>query len=211
MYLFTRSARLRPGHLQESMEWSLKATEKVNQISEIAVSLWSPVFSAGVGGLTWVAMVEELAALEATDDKLMADPGYVALVDEGAKFVADSGIDDSLWQYLHVDPDGATAQPKYVNLVEAVLAPGHFLKGVELGIEIAQQAKRITGRPTSFAIAESGPYGAVQWSSLADSVEQLQAGKQGLTADAEFARLIDEQAGSAYQPAATQVMYRKIA
>jgi hypothetical protein len=193
------------------MAWALKATEKVNQISEVPITLWTPFGSPGVGSLTFVAMFDELATLEATDAKLMADPGYLALLQEAGGLLADSGADDSLWQTLYANPDAVSAQPQYVNLVSAVLAPGQMVRGIELGIEIAQRAERITGRPTTFSIAETGVYGAVEWTGLADSVEQLHAARQALNADQEFAQLLDTQASVAYLPAATQAMYRKLA
>jgi hypothetical protein len=84
-------------------------------------------------------------------------------------------------------------------------------RGIALGVEIAQRAERITGRPTSFSIAETGAYGAVEWAGFADSVEQLQAARQALAADQEFAQLLDSEASTAYLPEATQVMYRRIA
>jgi hypothetical protein len=211
MYLFTRSARLRPGHLQESLAWSVRMTEKVNQIGEVTFTLWTPVFSAGVGSLTWVTMTEELAALEATEAKLMADAGCVELMDEGAKFVADSGVDDSLWQMVYADPDGANADPQYVYLVAGVLAPGHAVRGIELGVEIAQRAKQITGRPTAFSVAETGAYGAVEWSAVAESVQQLQTARQALASDRDFAQFLDREAATAYLPEGSQVIVRKVA
>jgi hypothetical protein len=193
------------------MAWAVKATEKVNQISDVPVTVWTPFGSPGVGSLTWVARFEDLTVLEATDAKLMADPGYLALLEEGAPMIADSGADDSLWQVVYANPDAASAQPQYVNLVFAVLAPGHLVRGIELGVEIAQRAERITGRPTSFSVAETGPYGAVEWTGLADSVEQVHAARQALNADQEFAQLLDSEASAAYLPQATQAIYRKIA
>jgi hypothetical protein len=72
MYLFTRSARLGPGNLQDQLAWSFNITEKVNQISELDVGLWTTVFSPGLGTLVWTANCDDLAILEAPDDKLMA-------------------------------------------------------------------------------------------------------------------------------------------
>ena len=211
MYLYSRSARMRPGHPQETMAWALKGTEKINQISEVPVNLWTPFASPAAGSLTWVARVEDLAVLEATNAKLMADAGFLAILEEGASYFADSGVDDSLWQVLHADPDMANSQPQYVNLVTAVLAPGHFGRGVELGIEIAQRAQQITGRPASFSIAETGVYGAVRWAGLSDSVEQVQAARQALNTDQEFAQLLDGEVSEVYLPDATQAIFRRLA
>jgi hypothetical protein len=210
MYLFTRSVRIRLGHLQESAAWSLELTEKVNQVTAIDASLWTPVFSPGLGTLVWAAMVEDLAALEASDAKLLADPDYVALVEKGAQFAEDRPIDDALWQLVHDDPDAASANARYVNVVRAVLAPGHMVKGVSLGVEIAQRSKAITGRPTSFAVAETGPYGGVEWMTLADSAEQVQQAQAALAAATDFAQLVDRANGTAYQTGATQTIYRRI-
>jgi hypothetical protein len=63
MYISTRSARLAPGNLRDSMAWALSVTEKVNQISEVQVHLWTTVNSPGVGTLSWAATVEDLEVL----------------------------------------------------------------------------------------------------------------------------------------------------
>src|ERR1700704_1866895 len=98
MYLFSRSSRLAPGNQQAAMAWAVKVTEKVNQIGELDVSLWTRVFSPGLGTLVWTTTADDLSALEATDDKLMADSGFQMLLDEGAKFSSGDAIDDSLIQ-----------------------------------------------------------------------------------------------------------------
>ena len=43
MYLFSRNARLGEGNPQKQLDWALRITEKVNQISEIPVQLWTTV------------------------------------------------------------------------------------------------------------------------------------------------------------------------
>ena len=210
MYLFTRSVQIRVGHLQESAAWSLELTAKVNQVTALDARLWTPVFSPGLGTLMWAATVEDLTALEAADAKLLADPDYVALVEKGATFAVDRPIDDALWQLVHTDPDAAGAALGYVNVVRAVLAPGHAVKGVSLGVEIAQRSKAITGRPTSFAVAETGLYGGVEWMVSADTAEQVQQAQAALAADTDFAQLVDRANGTAYQTGATQALYRRI-
>jgi hypothetical protein len=210
MYLFSRSVQLGAGHLVESMTWSASVTEKVNQISELEVSLWTTVFSPGLGTLVWTAAVEELAALEASEAKMMADSGYLSLVEEGAKFNSGQAIDDGLLQLIYADADAANTQAQYATTVAAVLAPGHSAQGIELGVDIAQRAKKITGRPTSFGAAVTGPYGAVEWITLYDSVEQMQKAGEAIAADADFNKVVDKEAGKAYQTGATQRAFRRI-
>ena len=208
-YVFSRSVRV-AGNIVDSMAWSAKITEKVNQIAEVKVNLWTPVMSPQINTLTWVAIVDDLAALTATDEKLMADSGYLELTAEGNKFNAGGGVDDALMQIVHGDPD-APAEPAFATSVTAVLAPGAFVDGIALGVEIAQRVKAITGRPASFAVASTGVYGQVSWFVLHDSIEQVQAADEAINADADFAKLLDEKAGKAYLPGqATQMISRRV-
>ncbi len=210
MYLFTRSVRLSPGHLVESATWSANITEKVNQVTELETTLWTSVFSPGLGTLVWTTRVDELAVLEASEAKLMADAGYVSLVDEGAKFSSGEAVDDALLQLVFADPDAANMPSQYATVVRAVLAPGSSVQGIELGVDIAQRARKITGRPTSFAVAATGDYGAVEWISLYESVQQLQTAQEALAANADFGKFVDKEASKAYQTGVTQAAYRKI-
>ncbi|MEY2435142.1 MAG: hypothetical protein QOC92_4867 [Acidimicrobiaceae bacterium] len=212
MYLFARSARLGPGNVRDSMVWSANITEKVNQISELDVSLWTTVFSPGLGTLVWTAAVEHLSVLEATDAKLAADDVYISLVEEGAKYLSADPIDDVLLQLVFADEDAANSQPQYASVVASALAPGNSTRGIELGVEIAQRAKRITGRPTSFGVASTGPYGGVEWISLYDSVDQLQKAEADIAADAGFTQFVDKEASTAYNAAlpTIQTIYRRI-
>src|SRR5947209_14856730 len=73
VYLFAREARLGPGHAQEELAWAAAITEKVNQISETKVSLWTTFMSPAVNTLYWTTFVEDLATIEAMNDKLMTD------------------------------------------------------------------------------------------------------------------------------------------
>jgi hypothetical protein len=173
--------------------------------------LWSTVFSPGTGTLAWTSIVENLATLEATDAKLMADAQYLDLVNEGAGFVSGDAIDDGIVQLLATEVDPTGTPPAYVNVVRAVLAAGAMASGIELGIEISQRAKKITGCPCSFGVAGTGVYGGIVWITGCDSVEQLESSQQAIAADAEFTKLIDKKASDLYLPGVTtQTIYRRI-
>jgi hypothetical protein len=208
-YLFTRSLRV-SGSLVDSMSWSTRITEKVNQIAEQTFALWTPVMSPQVNRLTWAAVVQDLAALTATDEKLMADSGFLELLAEGSRYNTSGEVDDQLVSYIHLDTDGSD-KAEYAAIVRAVLAPGSFVDGVTLGVEIAQRAKAVTGHGTSFGQATTGTYGEVGWMTLYDSIEQLQAAEEKINADTEFIELVDQRASRAYLPgSATQSISRKI-
>jgi hypothetical protein len=212
MYMFSRTARLGPGNIRDQLAWSVDITEKVNQISELEVSCWSTVFSPGLNTLVWTATVEELAVLEATDAKLIADNGYIALMDVGQKFASGDAIDDRIVQLVLADTDAANTRPSYANVVVSALADGAFVRGVEVGVEIAQRAKKITGAPVSFGVASTGVYGGVMWASTFDSVDQLQKADQALAADTSLAKFLDKDAKGLFQESqTTQTAYRRLA
>lgn len=211
MYLFARSARLAPGRITDAMTWAVNITEKVNQLSETPVTLWSTVFSPGVGTLAWTAIVEELSVLEATDAKMMADSSYVDLVNQGAAFASADAIDDVLTSLVVAARDPSGPPPAYASVVRSVLAPGAMTSGIEVGAEIAQRAGAISGCPTSFGVNTTGVYGGVVWITGCESIEQLQHAGEAINADADFVKLVDSRASKAYLAGVTtQTVYRKI-
>ena len=210
MYLFSRTARLAPGNVEKSMAWAAQITEKVNQITELNVSLWARVFSPAYGTLIWTATVEALAVLEAGQAKMMADSGYLSLVDEGARLGSGDPIDDALLQVVYADPAVADMQAQYATRVQATLAPGHFVRGMELGVEIAQNAGRIMGCPTAFGVATTGSYGSVAFMGSYRSVDQLQQAREALGADADFNQLLDREGSQVFQANGQQITYRRI-
>ena len=211
MYLFARSTRLAPGNSREAMAWAMNVTQKVNQITELEVSLWTTVFSPGFGTLAWSAAAEDLLQLEVADDKLNVDDSFVSLVDAGAKFSSGEAINDGVIQLVHADIDAAAGQPSYASVVQSVLAPGATARGIEVGVEIAQRAKAVTGRPTSFGVTLTGPYGGVEWISVFDSVQDLQQANEALAADTDFSELVDKTASQVFVSSSTlQTAYRRI-
>ena len=209
MYLFSRRARLAPGNTRDAMTWATSITEKVNQIVGLNTSLFAQTYSPEVGTLVWSTFVPDLATLESANDKLLVDDSYVSMADEGAKF-AQGGVDDALLQIISGEPD-TNRQIEYATTVQAVCASGNLIRGVELGVEIAQRAKKITGRPTSFGASQTGVYGAVGWIALYDSVDQVQKADTALATDKGFAELLDKEASKAYLAGvSTQTLYRRV-
>jgi hypothetical protein len=202
-YMFNRAMKLAPGNLLDSMAWAAKITEKVNAASGPQFRLWSRVLGPELGTISWSTVVNDIGELTAVEEKLMADGGYLELVEEGTRFGDGNGAHDGLGQLIHADPDGFdTAQ--YASITTTRLAPGMTATGVALGVEIAQRIKSITGRPTSFGASITGPYGQVAFFVLADTIDQVQAANEAVTADADWVTLMDERASKAYVAEASE-------
>jgi len=211
MYLFSRSVRLGAGNPEKALAWALKITEKVNQISETPVDLWSSVFSPKAQTMVWSATVDDLLTLETVDNKLISDSGYVSLVEDGAAYASGDPVDDGLLQFVFADPATAEVDATYATTVQATLTPGGMARGIELGVETAQLAGKISGCPTSFCTSLTGTYGSVEWVSVYSSIEQLQRGQEAISTNAEFAHMVDKDLSKVYLPGALQLAWRKIA
>ena len=184
MYLFSRRARLVPGNTRAAMTWVMDITEKATQITGLDVSPFTTVFSPEVGTIVWSAVAPDLAALEAANDKLVADDGYVVLIDEGARLVQHN-IDDGLLQIIHgeMNPD------RRIEYAVRDAGPGE---------RFAQRAEQATGVPTMFAASMNGPYGALAWVTGFADVHEMDRAQQALAADAGFMRFIDDKAPGVY-------------
>jgi hypothetical protein len=211
MYLFSRRVRIGAGNTRNAMEWALGQTEKVNQITGLQVGLYMQVFSPEVGVIGWSTFVPDLAALEAAGDKLNADDGFVSAVDKGAALTI-GGADDTLAQVIYGEPD-PNRQIEYVTAVRAVCATGNIAHGLELGVEIAQRAEKITGTPTLFLADVTGIYGGVGWVSGHANVQAMEAAQQALAADPSWAKYLDKEVRGTYadEPSlTTQLIYRRL-
>jgi hypothetical protein len=213
MYLYSTSVRSGMANPVKVMDWALRLTQKINQISEVPSALWTSVMSPAMGSLAWTSVVSDLAVIEDTETKLAADPGYMTLVDEATDLLssATEPADQMLMQLVYGDRDAASIDAHYAMTVRATMAPGSMQKGIEFGVDLAQKVKQITGRPTSFAVNVTGDYGAVMWVSLAESIQQVQAANEALNTNEEFSKAVDKDAAKAYLPGAIQTISRKVA
>jgi len=212
MYLFTRTARLaQGGRITDRFAGAVELAESVRRITGLEVGLHALRFSAGLGTVTWSAMVPDLATLEQADDALMGDDSYLDLLETRSEIFAD-GIDDMLWQIVHGSPD--PERPiDYVAVVQTVCAPGNVARGVEVGVEIAQKAEAISGQPTMFCMGVTGAFGAVSWLTGYPDVQSLQSGESAVYGDPAMIDLIDREAATAYTSDPTMsgtTIYRRI-
>lgn len=209
MYRFARSALL-TGNPVKATEWAVTITEKVNQISETPFTLWAPVLSAPLGLVAWTAAAENVSELDVTDAKVMADSGYLDLLAKGTEYLVPGSAGDSLSTVVFATPGAAGDQFHYASVTTAQVQPGQFRRGIELGIEFAQQAHDISGLDTSFLMANTGAMGTVTWAMVADSLEQLQRGEDTVNGNESFLAKIDTEASKTYQPTATVSYLRRL-
>jgi hypothetical protein len=211
MYLFSRQARLAPGNTHDAMTWAANITEKVKQITSLDVSLFTKMFSTEVGTLAWTAFVPDLETIETANDKLLADNGYIAMVDAGAKF-GTTGADDLLGQIISGEPQ-ADRPVEYATVVATTCTNGNLVKGMKLAVTIAERAQEVTGVPVLVSSSVTGNFGAIAWLSGYADIQALERSQQALDADAKFMEFIDKNVNGVYadEPAVTQqTIWRRV-
>jgi hypothetical protein len=207
MYLFSRRRHINTAKSREAIATSIEACSRVTQITGWDVRVWSTVFSPDVTAMLWTTGAEHLDDLTAGMDKMAADSGWGDwLTQHDAEF--QGTIDDNLLQVLHGAPGEQV--PEYVQAVRAVCANGMIGRGIELGIEIAQTAERLTGIPVMFSRRVTGEYGGVAWISGAPDLATMEQAEATMAADPSWAELLDR-AGPAYQPGADAFILRRLA
>lgn len=210
MYLFSRTIRLAPGDMRQQMHWAEMITEKVNQISEVRVSLWAPFASPQTSSLAWSAAVPNMSTLETISDKLMADPTYHDLVAEGARFGTEHGVQDLLVNLWHEDRPSDLNKTQYVALARSTSIPGQTAQAAKIGVDIAKTIKTVTGRPTSFGACVTGSMDTFQWYTYCDSIEQFDKGMTKLYEDNDFMRLTDVEASKVFAPGGEMILVRRL-
>ena len=208
-YMFNRSARLGAGKTLDSMAWAVKITEKVNNLTGSDTSLWTTSMSPQVGLLSWNTIVEDYAELMTANDKLMADSGYLDLLEEGAQYADGNGADDVLIRLVHAEPPAEPAQ--FASITTSRAAAGQMASALALGVEMAQRITAITGRPALFGASVTGDFGGIGFMVLSETIEQVQAANETLATDADWIKMVDQKASVAFEHGATRTISRRIA
>lgn len=211
MYLFSRTARVRPA---TGVPWAVEITELVRRRTGQDLRLWTTAYSSGVGTMAWTGWFEDLVHLEVFSNKvgdmMQTDEAYMALLEQGSALIEGS-VDDALMQLLTDRPD-PEREVTYASAVRAVCAAGHARRAMMVGMQIAEHAERTTGVPTMFLRSATGSYGGVGWITAFEDIEQMEQGEAKLAADDSWIDLIDSAEGAFVEDVAatSQTIYRRI-
>ena len=208
MYLYTRRLVLASA---TGAEWATRICEAGTKVGGVEINVWGSVWGPGYGTITWTAWHTDLPSLESWGDTLNADAGFQGVVAEGAELVM-GGVDDGLLQVVSGEPD-PDANNQYVAGVTAVCAGGEIERAMTAGVELAEAATRITGRPTMFVRSVTGPYSGVGWLTGHETIAQMEAGQDAMAADPTWLKLVDSTGGAFVEDPSITVstLYRKLA
>lgn len=186
MYLFTRQARLLGA---DGIKWATTIRDHVASVTESEIQLWATTLSPGFGTVAWTSWWDDLGSLSSSFAKLVGDAKYSALAAEGAQFV-NGAVDDMLYQTLY-GGSGDSGSVQLVSSIRAACATGQLAAAMGNGVEIAQRAESITGRPTMFLTNVTGNYGGVTWLAGYENLAAFEDANVKLNADPDWPAFID--------------------
>jgi hypothetical protein len=208
MYLFTRAGRLRADSIREGLSFVTAITDRVNQETGLDVHSWAASMSPEAGTIVWATVVDTLVDLEAAQDKLAVSDQYLDLAERGGALL-DGPLTDSLASVVVGTFDRAAPLPGYVTVARAIPTNGKLREAMAAGVEIAETATRITGVETAFLVDATGPFGGCRWNSRHSDIASVERAEAALLADERWMGLM-ERIGTAFQPGASQSMYRRV-
>ena len=200
MYLYSRTRTADTDRLMDATAFAVDITETVNSKTDLGLQAWSAVYGAPVGTFAWTATVPSMAAMGAIGEKLLADPSYLAKVEE-ARGIFTGPIEDMVVDMVAMAGEGGHTGD-YASLVTAQVAGGHAAEAMAWGVDILNHVSGLTGRDGVFGRSMFGPWGSVGWISLAASLDEVDAASEAMAADADYLAKVDA-AGALFVPGAS--------
>ena len=99
MIRWTRSARMVPGNLLQTVQWAKEIAEFANKKYKIQVSVYMDSFGE-YGTIRWFCDYSDLGALEKIGNQLLTDQEYLQKVRKGVELLIPGSIFDTVMQAI---------------------------------------------------------------------------------------------------------------
>ena len=199
MYLFTRRARLNGHRTRQALDHLMALAEYSHQLTGVPIGIWSDVYGEEVGTLHFASFVADLTALEMAMDKTAVDDEWQEMAEKALEYMTPDGVHDTLATVVHPEPlPGGGGSARYTVTVDSACRPGQLMRGIALGVEIAQRAQELTGRPVLFLADDTNRYAGLHWIFQYHDAAEMEALGDRVLTDMGFMHLIDAQTASVY-------------
>ena len=197
MQLFSRQIQL-SGPLAETMAYATDLQAHASAVGGREIALWSTVFGAPLGTMTYAVRVEGIADLQALSAQILGDAEYHAKLAKGVDYAVGTA-EDRLFQPLNAEFGDPPPVGSMALVTSAVIANGAYEKAFAWGIDMAQHASSVAGIPTLFLAEQYGTFGSVGWIGVAADGAAIDAGTAALNADADYLKKLGA-AGDLFLP-----------
>jgi hypothetical protein len=188
MLLFSRLATL-TGSPRKAMPWAVEITNYVNAHGSLPITCWAGTFGYPIGTVAWSAMVESQAALAAGTGALVADSGYLDLVESAADLISTPGH-DLLREVIYGTPGEPPAVGSLVTLTTATAIVDRLPDALAWAVEIGQHVEGVIGSPVAVLTDVFGTMGGITWISVQPDAAAADATRAKLNGDEAYFKQI---------------------
>lgn len=184
MLMFSRVATF-TGSPRRVMPWVMGVTEYVNAHGTMPVTCWAGNFGYPIGTVAWSAMVESQAAVVASTNQLLADPGYLDLLDAAAELITTPG-QDTLREVVYGTPGEPPPVGAVATITTATAIVERMADAVGWAVEIAQYVEGVIGTPVGVLTDVFGTMGGITWIGSQPDIAASDAARGKMGADANY-------------------------
>lgn len=184
MLLFSRQVTLTASP-KRTVPWATEITAYVNAHSSLDVSLWATSFGYPLGTMAWTTMVESQAQLAAGTSSLLADPGYLDLIDGAADLVSTPG-EDRLGELIYGTPTEPGTVGAIAQVTTAAAVVDQMASAIGFAVDIAQHIEGVTGTPIFVLTNLYGAMGGVTWISVQPDIEAVDMARAKMQTDSSY-------------------------
>ena len=197
MQLFSRQVQM-SGPFAETSAYAADITAHVSGLIGREVSLWSTVFGAPLGTMTYTMRVDGVADVQAISAQVLADADFHAKLAKGVDYAV-GNAEDRLFQPLNAEMGDAPPVGSVALVTSAVIANGAYEKAFAWGIDMAEHVSSVAGIPTLFLAEQYGSFGSVGWIGITADGAAIDAGTAALNGDADYLKKLGA-AGDLFLP-----------
>jgi hypothetical protein len=188
MLFFSRVATL-TGSPRRAMPWATNITQYVNEHGSIPITCWAGSFGYPIGTVAWSAMVESQAQLFAGTSQLLADEGYLDLLDSAAELITTPGR-DLLREVVYGQPGDPPPVGSVAVVTTATAIVDRLADAVGWAIEIGQFVESTVGAPIAVLTDVFGTMGGITWIGSQPDFAAGDAARAKLAANADYLKHI---------------------
>lgn len=208
MYLFQRQLRVMGG--ANAIGWAMEVTSRVQEVTEMPVSLWLGQAGFPNGTLAWSMPTEGMAQLTEMNEKLQTDDTLTKLIIEhGREYVVDV-MPDRLAMIIHGEITDAAPVGSFVGAVTANAAPGKWGEAGAWAASIADMYGGIVGKSVVVTATTAGSMGEYSWFVRHEDGASIDAATAAAMSNEEYTSELDR-AGHLFEPGSTWGYARRIA
>jgi hypothetical protein len=184
MLIYSRQLTL-TGSPRKTMPWAAEITAYVNAHSPLDVSLWSANFGYPIGTVAWTTMVESQAQLAEGTASLVADSGYLDLVEQATDFVTTPG-EDRIGELVYGTPGDPPGIGAVAQVTTATAIVDQLGSALAFAVDIAQHIEGVTGSPVALFTGLYGTMGSMTWIGVQPDMAGADAVRAKLLADSSY-------------------------